>query len=50
VEGEAATWAAERNAAAETINWRSTTADARIKLKRLSTPQFTRDGPLEQRA
>jgi hypothetical protein len=35
VEREAAAWAAERNAAAETIDWRFTTADARIKLKRL---------------
>ena len=32
---EVAAWEAERNAAAVTINWRFTTADARIKLKHL---------------
>jgi len=32
---EAAAWEAARNAAAATIPWRFTTADARIKLKRL---------------
>jgi hypothetical protein len=32
---EVAAWEASRNAAATTINWRFTTADARIKLKRL---------------
>jgi len=32
---EIATWVAERNSARMTINWRFTTADARIKLKRL---------------
>jgi DDE superfamily endonuclease len=31
----AAAWAVRRNAAASTIDWRFTTADARIKLKRL---------------
>jgi hypothetical protein len=35
LEGEVATWEAERNAATRTISWRFTTADARIKLKRL---------------
>jgi hypothetical protein len=35
VEQEAAAWEAERNAAAMTVDWRFTTADARIKLKRL---------------
>jgi len=30
-----AAWAADRNAAQATVNWRFTTADARIKLKRL---------------
>jgi len=32
---ETAAWAARRNSAAATVNWRFTTADARIKLKRL---------------
>ena len=32
---EAAAWEDERNAAAKAIDWRFTTADARIKLKRL---------------
>jgi DDE superfamily endonuclease len=32
---EVATWAADRNAAPATIEWRFTTVDARIKLKRL---------------
>ncbi len=32
---EVAAWQADRNAATKTINWRFTTADARIKLKRL---------------
>jgi transposase len=32
---ETAAWAAKRNSDAATINWRFTTADARIKLKRL---------------
>jgi hypothetical protein len=32
---EVAAWEAERNAAAVTIDWRFTTADARIKLKHL---------------
>jgi DDE superfamily endonuclease len=32
---EIAAWEAERNAAGMTVNWRFTTADARIKLKRL---------------
>jgi hypothetical protein len=35
VEREVAAWAEERNAAAQTIDWRFTTADARIKLRRL---------------
>ncbi len=35
VEAAVAAWAAERNAAGMTVNWRFTTADARIKLKRL---------------
>jgi hypothetical protein len=30
-----AAWEAQRNTAASTVNWRFTTADARIKLKRL---------------
>ncbi len=33
--GEAAAWQASRNADRRTINWRFTTADARIKLKHL---------------
>ena len=33
--GEVATWVAARNAAATTIDWRFTTENARIKLKRL---------------
>ena len=32
---EAAAWEAERNASGVTVNWRLTTEDARIKLKRL---------------
>jgi hypothetical protein len=32
---EIAAWASQRNMAASTVNWRFTTADARIKLKRL---------------
>ncbi len=35
LEREIAAWEAERNAATRTINWRFTTADARIKLKHL---------------
>jgi hypothetical protein len=35
VEREVAAWEARRNAARRTIDWRFTTADARIKLKRL---------------
>ena len=35
LEREVAAWVAARNAAATTIDWRFTTADARIKLKRL---------------
>jgi hypothetical protein len=35
IEQEVAAWTAARNAAATTIDWRFTTADARIKLKRL---------------
>jgi hypothetical protein len=35
VEREAAAWVDQRNAAAQQIDWRFTTADARIKLKRL---------------
>ena len=36
VEREVAAWVRERNAATRTVDWRFTTADARIKLKRLS--------------
>jgi hypothetical protein len=32
---QVASWQSERNQAGVTINWRFTTADARIKLKRL---------------
>jgi hypothetical protein len=35
VEREVAAWVATRNAAAAAVDWRFTTADARIKLKRL---------------
>jgi len=35
VEQEVAAWEAERNARQMSVNWRFTTADARIKLKRL---------------
>ena len=35
MEREAAAWTAGRNAATRTIDWRFTTADARIKLRRL---------------
>jgi hypothetical protein len=32
---ETAAWATKRNSKGSTVNWRFTTADARIKLKRL---------------
>ncbi len=35
LEHQVAAWEADRNAAEATVNWRFTTADARIKLKRL---------------
>lgn len=35
LEREVAAWVSERNQAVQTIDWRFTTADARIKLKRL---------------
>jgi hypothetical protein len=35
LEPELAAWQAQRNAQSVPINWRFTTADARIKLKRL---------------
>jgi hypothetical protein len=35
MEREVAAWVAARNAVAARIDWRFTTADARIKLKRL---------------
>lgn len=35
LEGEVAAWVAQRNAAAATIYWQFTTADARVKLKHL---------------
>ncbi len=35
MEREVAAWVAERNGATTTIDWRFTTEDARIKLKRL---------------
>jgi hypothetical protein len=35
LESQVACWQEQRNSAATTINWRFTTADARIKLKRL---------------
>jgi anti-sigma factor RsiW len=35
MEREVAAWVDQRNAAAVTIDWRFTTTDARIKLKRL---------------
>ena len=35
LEAEVAAWATRRNAAAATVDWRFTTADARTKLKRL---------------
>ena len=43
---EVAAWEAARNAAGQAIDWRFTTADARIKLKRLYplTPQPTAPG------
>lgn len=36
LEQQVAAWQQRRNAFATTVNWRFTTADARIKLKRLS--------------
>ncbi len=35
LEQEVGAWEAERNASQATVDWRFTTADARIKLKRL---------------
>ena len=35
LEHQVACWQEQRNTAATTVNWRFTTADARIKLKRL---------------
>ena len=35
LESQVACWQAQRNSAATTVNWRFTTADTRIKLKRL---------------
>ena len=35
LEREVAAWEAERNAKGQTIDWRFTTTDARIKLKQL---------------
>jgi hypothetical protein len=35
LEQEVGAWAARRNATGATVNWRFTTEDARIKLKRL---------------
>ena len=35
LQAEVAAWAARRNAAGGAVDWRFTTADARIKLKRL---------------
>ena len=35
LEGEVAAWQAARNASVATIRWQFTTADARIKLRRL---------------
>jgi hypothetical protein len=35
LESQVACWQEQRNSAATTVNWRFTTADARIKLKRL---------------
>jgi hypothetical protein len=40
--GEVGAWEAERNAAESSIDWRFTTADARIKLKRLY-PEIVED-------
>jgi hypothetical protein len=41
-------WQEQRNAAATTINWRFTTANARIKLKRLYPSLETQDPSLQQ--
>jgi hypothetical protein len=41
LEHQVACWQEQRNAAATTVNWRFTTADARIKLKRLYPSFFT---------
>jgi hypothetical protein len=35
LEQEVGAWEAERNASQATVDWRFTTADARIKLRRL---------------
>ncbi len=35
LEGEVAAWEGDRNTAGRTVDWRFTTADARIKLKHL---------------
>jgi hypothetical protein len=42
LEREVAAWQAARNRAGRGVNWRFTTEDARIKLKRLSTPHKSR--------
>ncbi|SRR6266566_2369260 len=48
VEHQVAWWQEQRNAAATTVNWRFTTADARIKLKRLYPSLKTKPTNSEQ--
>jgi hypothetical protein len=48
LEHQIACWQEQRNAAATTVNWRFTTADARIKLKRLYPSLKTKTTDSEQ--
>ena len=48
LEHQVACWQEQRNAAATTVNWRFTTADARIKLKRLYPSLKTKPTNSEQ--
>jgi hypothetical protein len=47
LEHQVACWQEQRNAAATTVNWRFTTADARIKLKRLYPSLEKKDSSAE---
>jgi hypothetical protein len=47
LEHQVACWQEQRNAAATTVNWRFTTADARVKLKRLYPSLEKKDSSTE---